>query len=163
MKGMWVLLLAGCATAGAGGHAARPSGRAYALDAVTVGGIRAGQLSASREWHRADGSHAVRADTAADLQEAFVRDLARRVPLAPDASARLRVTLVLQTPGYYEGLAPETSDVAVTADVFDRSGVLRRSVTLREPASAPLQRPTSRQQRLDAALDRLAARLAAVL
>jgi hypothetical protein len=47
--------------------------------------------------------------------------------------------------------------------VLDSDGNLVRTITLREPASAPLQRSASRRQRLQAAFDRLARRLAASL
>jgi hypothetical protein len=165
----WMLLLlcvAGCATDGTAGQAARraPTPAPHTLEQVTLAGVRGGQLSASREWMRADSaSTAVARDDALALRAAFVRELSHGVPLVDAAPRRLRVRLTLQDTGYYEGLAAETTDVALTADVYDPSGAHIRSITLREPASAPLQRSRSRRQRLEDAFSRLADRLAAAL
>ncbi len=169
MKWMVVLLVAagGCAGASANRHvAAAPSAWArppYALDIVELAPPRAGQLSASREWERSPSNRAVHAIDDAELRQTFVDELARTLPLDAASPRRLRATLTLQDTGYYEGLAAETSDVTLTAEVFDDHGNLLRTITMREPASAPLQRSASRRQRLRAAIDRLAERLSAVL
>jgi hypothetical protein len=160
------MLAAGCAPTGVTRHpaAARAhvSQQSYALDAVELNGVRAGQLSASREWSR-DGNHGIGRDESADLRATLVRDLSRNVRIDPNAPIRLHTTLTLQAPGYFEGLAPETSDLTLTAELRDTRGALLRTITLRESASAPLQRPESRDLRLEQALDRLASRLAAEL
>jgi hypothetical protein len=164
-----VLLVAGCASVGGGDRhapattAARETHAPYALDAVILGPPRAGQLSASREWQRNPGSRAVRHDDDNELRESFARDLNRVLPLDATAPRHVRATLTLQDTGYYEGLAAETTDVTLTAELLDGDGNLVRTITLREPASAPLQRSASRRQRLQAAFDRLARRLAAQL
>jgi hypothetical protein len=131
--------------------------------AVVTPPPRAGQLSASREWERANPNRAAHADDNAALRSAFVHRLAEDVPLDPRAPRRLVTTLALQDTGYYEGLAAETTDVTLTAQVFDDAGNLVRTITMREPASAPLQRSASRRDRLRAAFGRLADRLAAQL
>ena len=155
-----VLLAAGCATgAGVIGH--QGGATTYALDAVVLGGIRAGELSASREWQRADGGPA--RDDADQLRAAFVRDLSQRVRIDPAARQRVRATLTLQDTGYFEGLAAETADLTLVADIYDDRGQRIRSITLREAASAPLQRSASRRARLEQALGRLSSRLAAAL
>ena len=165
----WLVLavaVAGCAAGGADRHAlvVPPHAPAsYALDDVEIGGVRAGQLSASRLWERHGPNRAVIASDDDQLRQAFVDELARQVPLDAHAPRRLRATLTLQDTGYYEGLATETSDVTLVAEILDDQGRLLRTITLREPASAPLQRSASRRQRLQAAFDRLAERLAAIL
>lgn len=151
-------LVAGCATSGTT-VAPRVHPHAYAIDSIVIGGPRAGQLSASREWART--SHAVVARDETQLRDAFARDLGRVLPLDASAPVRIRATLTLQDAGYYEGLAPETSDVTLAAELLDRDGNVTRTITLRESASAPLQRSASRRARLEAAFDRLAHRLAA--
>jgi hypothetical protein len=98
-----------------------------------------------------------------DLRAMFVRDLQRGVRLDDRAAIRVRATLTLQAPGYFEGLAAETSDLTLTADLTDASGAPLRTITLRESASAPLQRSASRQARLEQAIERLTARLASEL
>lgn len=164
-----VLLLcaAGCVGGGAATRSTAersPPPPPYVLDQVTLAGVRGGQLSASREWMRADSANpAVARDDARALRDAFVRALGRDVAFVADGPQRLRVRLTLQDTAYYEGLAAETTDVALTADVYDARGAHVRSITLREPASAPLQRSRSRRQRLEPALARLAHRLAARL
>jgi hypothetical protein len=163
MKGLLALLFAAaCASGGAARHTtaarAAPS-QAYAFDGVFLEGPRAGQLSASREWQR---MNPMRGDDIA-LRGAFAHDLSQRVPLDPAAPLRLRTTLTLQDTGYYEGFAAETTDVTLDADIIDPSGAVVRTITLREPASAPLQRSASRRQRLEAAFTRLADRLSAQL
>lgn len=159
-----VVLVGGCASAGGGDRHPRAGAlRApYALDAVVLGGPRAGELSASREWQRG-GNPAVRVADDAELRAAFAHDLERALPIDPRAPRHLRATLTLQDTGYYEGLAAETTDVTLSAEILDRDGNLVRTITLREAASAPLQRSASRQKRLQGALDRLAQRLAAQL
>jgi hypothetical protein len=166
----WLLsmvLLAGCATSTAGvdRHAAAfapaPAHQPpWALDTVFLRWPRAGQLAASREWERSGADRVVYRSDDAVLRADFVRALGRAVPLDPAAPRRLRATLQLQDTGYFEGLAAETSDVTMTAEILDRDGNVVGSLTLREPASAPLQRSASREQRLAPAFDRLAKRLA---
>jgi hypothetical protein len=160
-----VLLVGGCASAGVDRHAARAVAphEPYALDAVVLGGPRAGELSASREWQRGGANRAVTVADDAELRAAFAHDLARVLPLESGAPRRLRATLTLQDTGYYEGLAAETTDVTLTADILDPDGNVVRTVTLREAASAPMQRSASRRQRLESAFARLAQRLAAEL
>lgn len=135
----------------------------YALDAVILGPPRAGQLEASREWERYAGDRAIHRGDDDVLRESFARDLNRVLPLDATAPRYVRATITLQDTAYFEGLASEASDVTLTADILDADGNLVRSITMREPASAPLQRSASRRQRLQAALDRLARRLAAQL
>lgn len=169
MKWLWLLVactVAACATGGADRHALviPPHAPAtWALDGVEIAAPRAGQLSASRLWERSGPSRAVIASDDDELRQSFVEELARKLPLDPDAPRRLRATLTLQDTGYYEGLAAETTDVTLTAELLDDSGNVIRTITLREAASAPLQRSASRRQRLQAAFDRLAGRLAAML
>jgi hypothetical protein len=164
-----VLIVAGCGSiSGVDRHApattaARETHAPYALDAVVLGAPRAGQLSASREWERYAGNRTVRRDDDDELRASFARDLNRVLPLDATAPRHVRATLTLQDTGYYEGLAAETTDVTLIAEVLDGDGNLVRTITLREPASAPLQRSASRRQRLQAAFDRLARRLAAQL
>ena len=159
-----VLVVAGCASGGGVVGHTRTDQAPYALDAVILAPPRAGQLSASREWSRASGvNRAVARADDAELRESFARDLARHLPIDRSAPRHVRATLTLQDTGYYEGLAAETTDVALTADILDDAGNVVRSITLREAASAPLQRSASRKQRLQAAFDRLAQRLAAQL
>jgi len=165
MKWLLVLFLAGCASTGAstGAGVARHNPPPYALDAVVFDVTRGGQLSASRMWERSPANRAVHASDDDALLDDFAGELARVVPLDPNAPRRLRATLTLQDTGYFEGLASETSDVTLTAEVLDRDGNVARTITLREPASAPLQRSASRRARLQVAFDRLAERLAARL
>ena len=161
-----VLFVAACATGGAARHASLPEPHArapYALDGVELTAPRGGQLSASRLWERHASNRAVVASDDDELRQRFVADLAQKLPLDARAPRHLRATLTLQDTGYYEGLAAETSDVTLTAEVLDDAGNVVRTITLREPASAPAQRSASRRQRLQAAFDRLAARLAAAL
>lgn len=158
----FVFLVSGCAsTAGVDRHARATA--PYALDAVVLGAPRAGQLEASRLWQRGGANRAVASADDAELRASFTQELDRVLPIDPAAPRRLRATLTLQDTGYFEGLAAETTDVTLTADVLDGDGNVVRTITLREPASAPLQRSTSRRQRLQAAFDRLARRLAAQL
>ena len=169
MKWLWLLAvsaLAACATAGANRHALVVTPHApasWALDGVEIVAPRAGQLSASRLWERSGPNRAVIASDDDQLRQAFVEELAHELPLDPSSPRRLRATLTLQDIGYYEGLAAETTDVTLNAELLDDAGHVIRTITLREAASAPLQRSASRRQRLQAAFDRLAARLAAVL
>jgi hypothetical protein len=155
-------LVAGCATSGTVA-ATRTPHQPYAVERIVIGGPRAGELSASREWQRAPGGRAIGISEEAELRDTFARDLGRLVPLDVTAPVRIRATLTLQDVGYYEGLAAETTDVTLTAELVDANGNVSRIFTLREPASAPLQRSASRRARLDAAFDRLAHRLAALL
>jgi hypothetical protein len=163
-----LMLAAGCAPTGVTRQpaAARVSQQSYALDRVELNGVRAGQLSASREWSRdgnRDSDRGIGRDESADLRATLVRDLSRNVRIDDNAPIRLHTTLTLQAPGYFEGLAAETSDLTLTAELRDTRGALLRTITLRESASAPLQRPESRDYRLEQAIDRLASRLAAEL
>jgi hypothetical protein len=162
MKWLLVLLVAGCATTGSS-SVVRHHPPAYALDSIVVEPPRAGELSASRLWERNAPNRAVQARDDDALRDDFAGELARAVPLDPAAPRRLRATLTFQDTGYYEGLAAETTDVTLTADVLDCNGNPLRTITLREAASAPLQRSASRRARLQAAFDRLAERLAAQL
>jgi hypothetical protein len=160
---------AGCASAGGAragveGHRQAAAGHAaYALDGVIFAGARAGQLSASREWERGGAARAVTRRDDAELRAAFARDLRAAVPLDPSAPLHLRATLTLQDTGYFEGLAAETADVTLAADVLDSDGNLVRTITLRETSSAPLQRSASRKARLQRTFTRLSHRLAAQL
>jgi len=169
MKWPWILVvsaIAACATGGADRHAlvVPPHAPAtWALDGVEIVAPRAGQLSASRLWERSGPNRAVIASDDDALRQSFVEELARELPLDPNAPRRLRATLTLQDTGYYEGLAAETTDVTLTAELLDDAGNVIRTITLREAASAPLQRSASRRLRLRAAFDRLAERLAAAL
>jgi hypothetical protein len=160
-----ILLAAGCASSGARHNVATTEvvGPPLALEGVYLVGPRAGQLSASREWERYPSNRTVTRDDDEALRATFTRDLERRLPLKATATTRLRATLTLQDTAYYEGLAAETTDVTLTAELIDPNGTVYRTITLREPASAPLQRSESRKTRLNAALDRLAERLAAQL
>jgi hypothetical protein len=155
-----LLLVTGCATAGVDRHAAAPQQHTWALQGVFLTLPRAGQLAESREWERGGHDRVVTRFDDAALRNAFTRDLARDVPLDPAAQHRLRVYLTPQDIAYYEGLAAETSDVTLRAELLDADGNLVETITLREPASAPLQRSASRDQRFAAAFDRLAKRLA---
>jgi hypothetical protein len=153
-------LAAGCATTGT---VATRMHQPYAIDSVIITEPRAGQLSASREWERGANAHAVAHSDDNDLRGAFARDLGRVLPLDVTAPVHIRATLTLQDAGYFEGLASEAADVTLTAELLDSDGNVFRTITLRESASAPLQRSASRQARLEAAFDRLAHRLAAQL
>jgi hypothetical protein len=158
-----LMALGGCA--GAGRHtvaAAGPVNR-VALDSVEVTGVRGGQLSAAREWSRDQAQGPVAPDDTSALRSSFVRHFAASGAADPDAARHLRVRLTLQDTGYYEGLAAETTDLTLTADVFNADGAHVRTITLREPASAPLQRSSSRRGRLDQAIARLTQRLATEL
>ncbi len=156
-----VLLIAGCATQGADRHARAPVAQApWALEAVYLTLPRGGQLAASREWERGGHDRVVTRSDDALLRDGFARDLARAVPLDVAAPRRLRVLLTQQDTAYFEGLAAETSDVTLRAEILDADGRTVDTITLREPASAPLQRSASQLQRLAPAFDRLAKRLA---
>ncbi|MDB4965353.1 MAG: hypothetical protein JWN44_1042 [Myxococcales bacterium] len=161
-------IAAGCAPTGvtrqpAAARAARTAtGQSYALDGVEFAGLRAGQLSASREWSRGEGDGPGR-DESDELRATLTRDIYRAVRIDPTAPLRLRTTLTLQAPGYFEGLAAETADVTLDAELYDSHGARLRTITLRESASAPLQRTASRKARLEQAIDRLASRLATEL
>jgi hypothetical protein len=109
------------------------------------------------------GTIATRAHQTYAVDSIVARDLGRVVPLDVAAPVHIRATLTLQDAGYFEGLAAETTDVTLAAELLDPAGNVRRTITLREPASAPLQRSASRRARLEAAFDRLAHRLAAQL
>jgi hypothetical protein len=157
-----VVLVAGCATGGVTRN--RDTHLAYGVESIVVGGNpRAGQLSASRLWERGAPSHAIAAADDAELRDAFARDLDRVLPLDDTAPVRIRATLTLQDIGYFEGLAAEATDVTLAAKLVDVHGNVLRTITLRESASAPLQRSASRKARLESAFDRLAHRLAAQL
>ncbi len=160
-----VVLAAGCSATGAGRHpsAASTPERVYALDRVVFPPVRAGQLSASREWQRSGAERAVTAADDAALRQSFVHELHRVLPMDAAAPLHMRVTLTLQDTGYFEGLAAETADVTLVAELRDDAGHLFRTITLRESAAAPLQRSASRRARLQMAFDRLARRLAAQL
>ncbi|HXU72877.1 MAG TPA: hypothetical protein VN947_26340 [Polyangia bacterium] len=168
MRWILVLLLAGCASsAGVDRHAAAARAQAaareqppWALDGVFLSRPRAGQLSASREWERGGHDRVVTQSDDAVLRNTFVRDLRAALPIDQRAARRVRVTLTVQDTAYFEGLAAEAGDVTLRADLLDRDGNAFSTEVLRESASAPLQRSASRVQRLDAAFDRLAARLA---
>ncbi|HEY2743288.1 MAG TPA: hypothetical protein VGL86_01640, partial [Polyangia bacterium] len=155
----WILglvLVAGCATQGVDRHARAPVAQApWALEAVYMTLPRGGQLSASREWERGGSDRVVTRSDDAVLRADFARDLARAMPLDAAAPRRLRVILTQQDPGYFEGLAAETSDVTLRAELLDADGHTVDTITLREPASAPLQRSASQLARLQPALDRL--------
>ena len=155
-------LVAGCATT-ATPVATRAQRQPFAVDSIVIGGPRAGQLSASREWERGTAGRAIAASDDSQLRDAFARDLGRVLPLDAAAPTHLRATLTLQDPGYFEGLAAETTDVTLAVELLDGNGAVFRTITLREPASAPLQRSASRRARLEAAFDRLAERLATQL
>jgi len=152
------LACAGCATSGSVDR--HPIGPAtYALGAVHLHGPRGTELSASREWGR-DTTRAVALADEAVLRDAFVRQLERAVRFDPESPLRLRTTLTLEGAGFLEGLSAETADVTLVAEIVDGHDAILRTVTLRESASAPLQRSASRKERLEAAFDRLALRLA---
>ena len=162
MKWLLVLCLAvGCASTSP--RVVRHNPPPYALDAVVFDVTRGGQLSASRLWERNPSNRAVHASDDDVLVDDFANELGRVVPLDANAPRRLRVTLTMQDTGYFEGLASETGDVTLHADVLDADGNVIRTITLREPASAPLQRSASRRARLQVPFDRLAERLAAQL
>jgi hypothetical protein len=145
----------------AGGYASSGGATAYVLDAVELYGLPPTELATAREWERADSHDRViaRADVAA-LRAGMIRRLSSDLPLAPRGALHLRVAVTVESPGTFLGLAPETADLAATADVLDERGLLMRSVTVRESANAPLQRSRSRRARLDAALSRLSQKLA---
>jgi hypothetical protein len=155
-----LLLFTGCATTAPAPSVERHAQTPWALEAVYMSPVRAGQLSASREWERSGPDRVVTRTGDAILRDDFARDLARAVPLDVNSPHRLRATLTLQDTAYFEGLASEASDVTLTADILDREGNVTDSIVLRESAAAPLQRSASRQQRLAKAFDRLAQRLA---
>lgn len=158
-----ILLVAGCASSGVNRHASAPVARTpYAFDGVYLHRTRGGQLSASREWERPTARPAALADAAA-LGAAFRRDLSRTVTLDDAAPVHIRSTLTMQDTGYFEGLASETADLTLFVELTDGHGNTLRTITMRESASAPLQRSASRQLRLQAAMTRLANRLAAQL
>jgi hypothetical protein len=156
MKWLLTLLVAGgCATDGVARHQAT---QAYVIDDIAIDGVRAGPMTASRESYRLEPGA-----NAAELRDVFTRELGHRIPFSTTAPLHLRVAVILQDTADFEGLAAETSDVTVVADVSDALGVPLRSITLREPASAPLQRSRSARIRLERALSRLADRLASQL
>ena len=159
-----VLGVVGCA-GGDHRHPAAPSAaqRAYGLESISLNDPRAGQLSASRVWERGAAGRPISHADDAELRALFANDLARVLPLDAAAPLRIRATLTLQDAGYFEGLAAEVADVTVVAELLDAQGNVLRTITLREAASAPLQRSASRRARLEAAFDRLARRLAAQL
>jgi hypothetical protein len=154
----WLVILlvsSGCATGSVARHAAS---QPYVIDAVEIAGVRDSPLTASRESYRVEpGQDSV------ELRDVFVRELGQRIPFSTTAPQHLRVVITLQDTGENEGLAAETSDVTVVADVLDAGGATFRSITLREPASAPLQRTRSARIRLERALSSLADRLASQL
>lgn len=161
------------AVAGVGGCAARTTAavpaaatarNSYVLDRIDMNGVRLGELAAAREWQREDDSaHALTRDDSQRLRERLAGDLDRNLTLQASAPLHLRVALTLQDTADNEGLAAETSDLTLNATIVDDQGATIRSIVLREPASAPLQRSASQRGRLDAALDRLSHRLAAQL
>lgn len=162
MKRIVVSLLFAAAGCAGGMHAREPYGsHHYVLDGVELQQSHVGEVSASREWQREDTPAA--RDNRTALRSDFVTDLGRRVQLVNHGPQHLRVMLTLKDNGYSEGLAPETVDVVAQADVLDDKGAVVRTVTLHEPASAPLQRSASARDRLSAAFDRLAKKLAADL
>ncbi len=166
MKPLLAVVVLAAACAGANRHtvASAPGPQEpVALEPVRLVGPRAGELSASREWQRYSGNRVIERDDDAALRARFTAALERLLPVDTRAPVRLRATLILQDTGYFEGLAAETTDVTLRADLIDARGNVYRTITLREPASAPLQRSVSRKERLEAALDRLAQRLVAQL
>lgn len=152
MKSLFALLLVGCATnAGVVRHQAR---QAYVIDSVEILGVRPGVLASAREsWRPPPGD-----DPA--LRDRLIAELGRAIPFSTAAPEHLRVRVVLQDAGENEGLAAETADVTLVAEVVDSASAELRTITLREPASAPLQRSRSSRARLEQALSRLVDRLA---
>src|SRR5207245_9570867 len=91
---------AGCTPSGltrqpAAARALRGSQQSYALGDVDIAGVRAGQLSASREWTR-DGNRGIGRDDSEELRAFLVRDLSRAVRVDERAPIRVRATLTLQ-------------------------------------------------------------------
>jgi len=158
------LAAAGCAHARTQPVARATPRVAYGIAAVDFQGLPATELATSREWWRAESHDRVLArDDSFALRQSFLQDLGRNLTLSPSAPLKLRVTVRVQTPGDFLGLAAETTDLAATVDVIDPYGAVLRSVTVRETASAPLQRSRSRKERLEAGLARLSAKLATQL
>jgi uncharacterized lipoprotein YmbA len=151
--------LAGCATS-ASNRSLVSSANGYVLDGIELRGVRLGAESAAREWQRPSENEAVARDTDTQLRNRLAADLGRDLSLRPNAPMHLRIALTLQDTADFEGLAAETADVTLSAAITDDHGVVLRTITLREPASAPLQRSASERARLDGALDRLSHRLA---
>jgi hypothetical protein len=152
-----LIFTAGCAAA----PVAHSSGRAYVLERVELHGLPPTELAQAREGWRADSSERVVArDDGAVLAGKLASDLRRDLRIVDAAPLRLRVHVTLESPGSFQGLAPETADLAATAEIVDTSGTVVRTVSVRETANAPLQRSASRRERLDAALARLSRSLA---
>ena len=152
--------LAGCATAASNNRPIASAANGYVLDGIELRGVRLGDESAAREWQRPTENEAVARDSNAQLRDRLAGDLGRELILRPNAPLHLRIALTLQDTADFEGLAAETSDVTMSATIVDDHGVVLRTITLREAASAPLQRSASQRARLDGALDRLSHRLA---
>ncbi|HEX4461888.1 MAG TPA: hypothetical protein VIA18_28105 [Polyangia bacterium] len=154
--------LAGCASSTSNRALVSYAGgtNAYVLDGIELRGVRLGAESAAREWQRPTENEAVARDSDTQLRDRLAADLGRELSLRPTARMHLRIALTLQDTADFEGLAAETADVTLSATITDDHGVVQRTITLREPASAPLQRSKSERTRLDGALDRLSHRLA---
>ena len=156
--------VAGCAARTAPSHSAAAARNSYVLDRIDMNGVRLGELSASREWQRqGNGNNVLTREDSEALREHLASDLFRDLALQPTAPLHLRVALTLQDTADNQGLAAETTDLTLNATVVDDQGATIRTITLREPANAPLQRSASQRARLNAAIDRLSHRLAAQL
>jgi hypothetical protein len=154
----------GCAARTAAVPATASARNSYVLDRIDMNGVRLGELSASREWQREDAqAHVLTREDNQRLRERLAGDLDRNLTLQASAPLHLRLALTLQDTADNEGFAAETTDLTLNATILDDQGATIRSIVLREPASAPLQRSASQRCRLDAALDRLSHRLAAQL
>ena len=155
MKWLCAFLLFGCAATG--GDVRHQARQAYVIDSIELHGVRDGVLASTREsWRPPPAGDP-------ELRDRFIGELGRAIPFSTSSPLHLRIAVSFQSAGDYLGLAPEATDVTLVADVLDATGGELRTITLREPASAPLQRSRSARHRFDRALARLVDRLAAEL
>jgi hypothetical protein len=153
-----VALVAGCA--GVEPRKTQPlaDSRVYSVAPIELAGVR-DQLASREDWRLygvLDDTHAL----AGRLDRAFVGELAGRVRLDPQSPLVIVPALRLRDTAQFEGLAAETADAALRVRLVDRSGRVLDEVTFNAVADAPLARPSSRDQRLEAAMRQLADRYA---
>jgi hypothetical protein len=139
----------------------RVQAQPYAIESLEFEGLPPTQLALARETTRADAQQRVLARSDVyDLSSTFATDLRHDLQVADNAPLRLKITVSLHTPGQFEGIAPETTDVSAHVDVLDAQGLVVRTFTVREIANAPLQRSASRRERFEVALSRLSQKVA---
>jgi hypothetical protein len=161
---MTVALVAGCAGArSADRHGTQPIGdsRAFNVMPLRLAGVREGDLAA-REPSRLPAGRS-RLALEQRLGSAFAGQLGEHVRVRPDAPLTILPKLTLADPAGFEGLAPETADAVLEVWLVDCDGRAIDNVTLRATADAPLARQSSRDERLERAVRRLADRYAARL